>query len=63
MWKTTRQTTHLVLVDIIVHTASSSDSNVVSHLIKALGQRRKISGKEAYFIHVALSSLHSSRNN
>lgn len=50
------------LVDIIVHTASSSDPRLVSHLIKALGQRRKVSKEKTYFIHVSLSSIFSPDN-
>jgi hypothetical protein len=30
-------------------------SRLASHLIKALGQRRKVSGEETYFIHVSRS--------
>ena len=33
-------------------------SHLASHLIKALGQRRKVSGEETYFIHVSLSSIY-----
>jgi len=45
--------TDKVLVDIVIHIASCMDARFASHLIKALGQRRKINGKEAYFIHVS----------
>jgi hypothetical protein len=41
------------LVDIIVHTATSIVSDILSNLIDALGQRRKISGKETYFLHAS----------
>ena len=51
--KTIIRATHDVLVDIIVHTASSIDSNIASYLINALSQRRKVSGEETYFIHVS----------
>ncbi|KAL9083685.1 MAG: hypothetical protein Q9165_008413 [Trypethelium subeluteriae] len=40
-------------IDIIIHTASAVDTQIVSGLIKALGQRRKLSGKEVYFVHVS----------
>ncbi|KPM43739.1 hypothetical protein AK830_g2771 [Neonectria ditissima] len=40
-------------IDIILHTASSHEPHIVSHLIQALGQRRKITGKETYFIHTS----------
>ena len=33
------------------------ESRLASHLLKALGQRRKVSGEEKYFIHVSLSSI------
>ncbi|KAI0384227.1 NAD(P)-binding protein [Hypomontagnella monticulosa] len=46
-------------IDIVVHTASSTNSPLVSHLIKALGQRRKESGKEVYFVHSSVTTLYS----
>lgn len=47
--------THVVLVEVVVHTASATDSSAISALIEALGQRRKSSGEETYFVHVSLS--------
>ncbi|KAI2463184.1 NAD(P)-binding protein [Annulohypoxylon bovei var. microspora] len=44
-------------IDMIIHTASSANSRLASHLIKALGQRRKASGKETYFIHSSVTTL------
>ncbi|KAF2803422.1 NAD(P)-binding protein [Mytilinidion resinicola] len=44
-------------IDIVVHIASSIDSRVVSHLITALGQRRKASGEEVFFIHSSVAAL------
>ncbi|KAI1378883.1 NAD(P)-binding protein [Hypoxylon crocopeplum] len=46
-------------IDIIVHTASSSDSSLASHLINSLGQRRKVSGEQTYFIHSSITTLFS----
>ncbi|KAI0837093.1 NAD(P)-binding protein [Hypoxylon sp. FL0890] len=44
-------------IDIIVHTASSSNSRLASNLIKVLGQRRKVSGNETYFIHSSVTTI------
>lgn len=49
--------THGVLVDIVVHTASSMEPRLASNLIDALGHRRKASGEEMYFIHVSPFSI------
>ncbi|KAF2251858.1 NAD(P)-binding protein [Trematosphaeria pertusa] len=46
-------------IDIVVHTASAIDGRIPSHLIKALGQRRKVSGEETYFIHSSITTLFS----
>lgn len=50
---TIKATADISLVDIVVHTASSRFPTMVSYMIKALGQRRQVSGKETYFIHVS----------
>lgn len=47
---------HIVLVDIVVHTASSAVPDHARNLIRALGQRRKHSGNEVYYIHVCRAS-------
>lgn len=44
------------VVDMVVHTAGNIDSGMLSSLIHALGQRRRASGRETFFIHVSLSS-------
>ncbi|KAF2664223.1 NAD(P)-binding protein [Microthyrium microscopicum] len=44
-------------IDIVIHTASSMDSRLASHLIKGLGRNREISGKETYFIHSSVTTL------
>ncbi|KAI2628092.1 NAD(P)-binding protein [Hypomontagnella submonticulosa] len=46
-------------IDIVVHTASSTNPRLASHLIKALGQRRKDSEKEVYFIHSSVATVFS----
>ncbi|KAE9369113.1 hypothetical protein N431DRAFT_469047 [Stipitochalara longipes BDJ] len=46
-------------IDIVIHAASSMDSGLASHLIKALGQRRKNSGVETYFIHSSVAAIFS----
>ncbi|KAI1414112.1 NAD(P)-binding protein [Hypoxylon sp. FL1857] len=46
-------------IDIVVHTASSMNSRLASNLIKALGQRRKASGNEVYFIHSSVAAVFS----
>ncbi|KAI1459922.1 NAD(P)-binding protein [Annulohypoxylon moriforme] len=46
-------------IDIVIHTASSADSRLTSNLIRALGQRRKDSGKEVYFIHSSVTTVWS----
>ncbi|KAK7409299.1 hypothetical protein QQX98_008539 [Neonectria punicea] len=40
-------------IDIILHTARSHDPQIVSNLIQALGERRKETGNETYFIHTS----------
>ncbi|KFY33332.1 hypothetical protein V495_08327 [Pseudogymnoascus sp. VKM F-4514 (FW-929)] len=44
-------------IDIIVHIASSMSASMASHLLKALGQRRKISGEEVHFIHSSITTI------
>ncbi|KAI0149688.1 NAD(P)-binding protein [Hypoxylon sp. NC0597] len=44
-------------IDIIVHTASSMNSRLASNLIKALGQRRKASGEETFFVHSSITTV------
>lgn len=44
-----------ILVDIVVHTASSMVPKIALHLIRSLGRRRKATGNETYFIHVSRS--------
>ncbi|KAE8451665.1 hypothetical protein EG329_003122 [Mollisiaceae sp. DMI_Dod_QoI] len=44
-------------IDIIIHTASSAVPSHVSNLIKALGRRRQIGGKETYFIHSSILTM------
>ncbi|TRX97823.1 hypothetical protein FHL15_001033 [Xylaria flabelliformis] len=38
-------------IDIVIHTASSIDARLAIHLIKALGKRHDITGKDTYHIH------------
>ena len=52
--------THLVLVNVVVHTTSAVDSRTVSTLIKALDQRQESSGEKTCFIHVSLPNNLSS---
>lgn len=47
------QAADLFLVDIVVHTASSIDAQQAIGLIKALGKRGEITGKDTYHIHVS----------
>ncbi|KAK5051526.1 hypothetical protein LTR84_003178 [Exophiala bonariae] len=49
-------------VDIIVHIASALEPAIASHLIKALGERRKVSNGEAYFIHSSVTAAFSKEN-
>ncbi|KAH6658326.1 hypothetical protein BKA67DRAFT_211262 [Truncatella angustata] len=46
-------------IDVVVHTASSFDMSLVSPLITALGRRRKITGKEAYFVQSSVTTIYS----
>jgi hypothetical protein len=43
----------VVTVDIIVHAASSTAKLYSENLIKALGERRKVTGRDVYFVHVS----------
>lgn len=42
-----------IQVDIVVHAAGVVDSRMVENLIGALGERRKRTGNETYFVHVS----------
>lgn len=44
-------------VDLVVHTATSMDARQPSNLINALGERRKLTGEDKYFIHVSTRTL------
>ncbi|KAH7016148.1 uncharacterized protein B0I36DRAFT_277426 [Microdochium trichocladiopsis] len=44
-------------IDIIIHTASSAVPSHVSNLVKALGRRRQVGGKETYFIHSSILTM------
>lgn len=44
-------------VDLVVHTATSMDTRQPSNLINALGQGRKLTGEDKYFIHVGPRTL------
>ncbi|KAJ3554142.1 hypothetical protein NPX13_g10696 [Xylaria arbuscula] len=46
-------------IDIVVHTASSVDGQLASHLISALGKRRAVTGKEIYFVHSSVTTGYS----
>ncbi|OKL63856.1 hypothetical protein UA08_01113 [Talaromyces atroroseus] len=49
-------------IDIVVHTATAIDGHAVSALIKALGQRRQLSGEETYYIHSSIASVFAEEN-
>ncbi|KAI0468678.1 hypothetical protein F4859DRAFT_197935 [Xylaria cf. heliscus] len=46
-------------IDMVVHTASSIDARLAIHLIKALGKRREITGKDTYHIHSSVTTGYS----
>ncbi|KAF2117978.1 hypothetical protein BDV96DRAFT_611553 [Lophiotrema nucula] len=46
-------------IDIVVHTASAIDTNIVSALIDGLGLRREATGKATYFIHTSITAVFS----
>ncbi|KAI1750975.1 hypothetical protein F4782DRAFT_230048 [Xylaria castorea] len=46
-------------IDIVVHTASSVDARLATYLIKALGKRRDVTGKDTYHIHSSVSTGYS----
>ncbi|KAF2792902.1 NAD(P)-binding protein [Melanomma pulvis-pyrius CBS 109.77] len=46
-------------IDIVVHTASSIVGSLALNLIKALGQRREVSGDQVYFIHSSVTTMFS----
>ncbi|KAH9207067.1 hypothetical protein DL95DRAFT_468991 [Leptodontidium sp. 2 PMI_412] len=43
--------------DLVIHTASSMDTRQLSALISGLGQRRKITGEETYFIYTSVTTM------
>ncbi|KIW09780.1 hypothetical protein PV08_11880 [Exophiala spinifera] len=49
-------------IDVIVHIASALEPTIASHLIKALGERRKVSNRAAYFIHSSVTAVFSEEN-
>lgn len=46
------------LVDIVINTATSIDSNAVLNLVSALGRRQSLTGKKTYFVHVGILIEH-----
>ncbi|KAI0879412.1 hypothetical protein GGS24DRAFT_439370 [Hypoxylon argillaceum] len=46
-------------IDIVIHTASSIDAQLAIYLIKALGKRREITGKDTYHIHSSVTTAYS----
>ncbi|KAF4979131.1 hypothetical protein FZEAL_4621 [Fusarium zealandicum] len=46
-------------IDIVVHTAGAVDARMPSNLISALGQRRRVSGSEIYYIHSSVATMFS----
>ncbi|GAP86000.1 putative NAD dependent epimerase dehydratase family protein [Rosellinia necatrix] len=46
-------------IDIVVHTASSIDFRLALNLIKALGKRREVTGKDTYHIHSSVTTGYS----
>ncbi|KAI0456634.1 hypothetical protein F5B21DRAFT_502240 [Xylaria acuta] len=46
-------------IDIVVHTASSIDARLAIHLIKALGKRREVTGKDTYHVHSSVTTGYS----
>ncbi|KAI3329397.1 NAD(P)-binding protein [Xylariaceae sp. AK1471] len=46
-------------IDIVIHTASSIDTRLTTHLIKALGKRREVTGKDTYHIHSSVTTGYS----
>jgi nucleoside-diphosphate-sugar epimerase len=46
-------------VDIVVHTAGIVDPNVASNLIKALGERQRLTETQVYYIHTSSVGLFS----
>ncbi|KAI1733606.1 hypothetical protein F4680DRAFT_394717 [Xylaria scruposa] len=46
-------------IDIVVHTASSIDARLAIHLIKALGKRHDVTGKDTYHIHSSVTTGYS----
>ncbi|KAI0164988.1 hypothetical protein GGR57DRAFT_220357 [Xylariaceae sp. FL1272] len=43
-------------IDIVVHTAGSIDPSMAIYLIKALGKRRKVTGKPVFHIHSSVTT-------
>ncbi|PVH74920.1 NAD(P)-binding protein [Cadophora sp. DSE1049] len=46
-------------IDLVVHTATSMDTRQPSNLISALGQSRKLTGEDKYFIHTSVTTMYS----
>ncbi|KAI1114327.1 hypothetical protein F5Y14DRAFT_414650 [Nemania sp. NC0429] len=46
-------------IDIVIHTASSIDARLAIHLIKALGKRREVTGKDTFHIHSSVTTGYS----
>ncbi|KAI1200615.1 hypothetical protein F5X97DRAFT_293244 [Nemania serpens] len=46
-------------IDIIIHTASSIDARLAIHLIKALGKRHEVTGKDVFHIHSSVTTGYS----
>ncbi|KAI0911677.1 hypothetical protein F4823DRAFT_281942 [Ustulina deusta] len=46
-------------IDIVVNTASSVEAQLALHLISALGQRRAVTGKDTYHIHLSVTNGYS----
>ena len=41
-------------VDIVLHLANAMDYRPATHLIRGLGERRKVTAEETFFVHVSL---------
>ncbi|PSN64073.1 NAD(P)-binding protein [Corynespora cassiicola Philippines] len=50
-------------IDVVVHTASSVVTDLATNLIRGLGHRRKIAGKETYFIHSSVAQAYTKEGN
>ncbi|KAI1177613.1 NAD(P)-binding protein [Nemania sp. FL0916] len=49
-------------IDIVIQTASSIDPHPAIHLIKALGKRHEVTGKDTYHIHSSVTTGYSKEN-